>query len=1617
MKRFLAIIGLMMIAGVAIFGLRGTGERPAAVGVTEQPEAATSLAPVRTAPVSRDESAPPGTLRYLRLALETGGDTAEACLVFSAPLKADGSVRYEDYVAIKSDFRAGFRIDGKRLCLSGFPFGEDYNATLKAGLPGAAGETLAEPRQVVVGFGDRPSSVSLGSGFILPREVAEGLPVTTVNVSTVDLVIYRIGDRLLARMRADMVDERYVASYEMRDIARDEGRLVWSGTMPVEGPRNEAVVSLFPLSKSIGTPEPGAYLVVASKHDPLDKKDGYGERSSQWVVQSDLGLTSLTGGDGLTLVARSLATAKPVEGVRLVLVARNNDELAEAVTDADGIARFAQGLMRGTGGMAPVMVMAHAGTDFNFLDLRRPDFDLSDRGVEGRPPPGPVDAFLYTDRGIYRPGETVQLVALARDAQANALPDTRLVVKVTKPNGKEYRRFTLAGQAAGAAHLTLALPVAAGRGKWEATAHVDPEGEAVGRAGFDVQDFVPQKLALDIGERPEVLRPGDAFGIPIGARFLYGAVASSLGGEASLAVEPDPAPFPRHQGFRWGVEGESVTGRRDELAMADTDDKGRTLVKGVVPRDLKSSRPLRATVSIAVREPGGRATSDRFHIPVRTDEIALGIRPHFDGNVGDGKDAVFDVIAVNVAGELVDRRDVDYRLVQEKSSWQWYRSGSNWRYERASRDVELTSGTLLINAGQPARISHKAGWGSFRLEVHDRSSGVRTTMAFHGGWYGEASAERPDRLKIAADRQGYDAGETARLRIESEYAGEVLLVIANEKVHEVRNLSIPAGGGEIAVKMQEQWGAGAYALVTLYRPLSGKLGHAPVRAVGTAWLGLDPARRSLAVTIDSPASISPRTRIEVPVTVSGGGSGEAFVTLAAVDQGILQLTRFKSPAPQDHYLSKRRLGVGMRDDYGRLIRGISSQADGQGGDSFGGNGLDVVPTRTVALFSGLVPVNGGGDGGGRAVIPLDIPDFQGELRLMAVAFDKEKVGSAETRMIVRDPVVAELILPRFLAPGDQSRATVLLHNVEGDEGDYRVSVKAQDGIGGGMETRTIALAGGQREVFIVPLDATEAGIGSIVLKVEGPGDFSVTRLWPIQVRPPQLPVTREMVEAMPPGSETMLKAELLKDFLPGTGAVAVSLSRWQGMDVPGLLRWLDRYPHGCLEQTTSRALPLLYFNDVALLAGKAQDRDIDGRVQEAVERVLSMQGSEGGFKMWGPWGEDADPWLSVFAMDFLMRAAEKGHDVPQAPLALGRQWLKAEAIGDDRNDVRAYAWSLLARSGDGNASDLRYFHESRLPKSPMALAHLAAALDAVGERARGAAVFELAHDRVTGAKPAPQTSQYGSPLRDLFGVGAIMAQSGRSALLPALLTEAPVMDTRADHTTTQEKAWMLMAAAEMARNSGRMAVEVNGKPVGSGDPVSLAVSPIELKAGLTLRNRGEGDVFRVVSVEGVPAAPMPAEASGLTLSKRFQAMDGGAADLTNIRSNDRLVVVIEGTAEAKAKGDYAILDLLPAGWEIEGVLEGGEAGFGWLPPLSGTVLSEKRDDRFVAAMSLPTSRYVTREDLPRGGRWEEDWDFRVAYVVRAVTPGTFTLPAAVGEHMYLPKVKARTGMGQVVIGE
>ena len=1548
--------------------------------------------------------------------LEVSADEAPArvCLTFSDPLKSGRDIHFEDFVRFQPALRATATVNAKELCLSGLSHGVTYQLTLRQGLPGADGLSLKSDESKRVEVPDRSPSVAFkGQSFILARGDAGALPVLTVNLDSVGIKVYRVNERNLVSQIKEQVVGESLTSWRTEGLKANDGELIWEGKLAVRGERNKEGVTGLAVRQLIPQPKPGLYAVVAEPADiPEDAKPW--RKATQWLMISDIGLTTTRGADGVHVFARSLASAKPVAGLDLALLARNNAELGHAVTDAEGHAQFAAALTRGEGGQSPLLVTASAKDgDFAALNLTLAAFDLSDRGVGGRAAPGPLDAYLYSDRGVYRPGETVNLTALLRDDRTAAVDTFPLTLKVLRPSGTEYWSGTLKPAPVGGFTLPLALGRSAPLGGWTVQAFGDPKAAPIGTLTFQVEEFMPERLAVELSNALPVIEPGKPFEVGVAARFLYGPPAAGLGGTAEVALEEESDPYPQYKGYRFGLAQEQVTARVVELLPPTTDAEGKAKIAVELPPRPDTTKPLHAVIRVAVSEPGGRPSRKALTVPVRTQPYAIGIASRSGGNrVEEGAAAAFEVIAVDSLGQRLAKPGLRWELVAEHRDFQWYYEQGHYKYRVTQRDQSVRSGTLAVPAAGPAVQEVGAlPWGRYRLEVSDAATGVATSYRFTAGWEaGPSVGDTPDTVEVTADRASYKAGETAHIHIQPPFAGEALLTVATDRLHLTRALTVPAGGATVDIPVSADWGPGAYVTATLYRPPVHGKERMPVRAIGLVWLTLDPAARSLAVAIDLPEVVRPRQTLEVPVSATPGA--DAYVTLAAVDEGILQLTEFVSPDPAKHYFGKRALGLDIRDDYGRLIDTIDGPIGllRPGGDTGGlAGGLPKVPVIVVSLFQGPVKL----DAEGKARIKLEIPDFNGQLRLMAVAFDRGRVGAVSTKLIVRDPLVADAALPRFLSPGDDSRLTVNLHNVEAPAGRYRVSVAGQGPVRviQPEDGTVVELAHEQRRSLELPLTGDGAGLGGVVLTVAGPLDgppsVAVRQELGITVRPSRSVESDFITRQVPPGLDTTLDSALLAGYLPGTGGVAVSFSSGPPYDVAGLLAALDRYPYGCLEQVVSRALPLLAVTDVALALGAQRQSDdgIGARIDRAISQVLDKQRFDGGFGLWSA-GNEAAPWLTAYAMDFLTRARTAGHPVPDAPYLAGLTWLRQHAIEGGSEPAtlasRAYALYTLAEAGVLTAGPLRYFADAfatHLP-TPLAKGQIGAALAKLGDRDRAevafsAALSELARD--------PWEVDYGSTLRDAAALVSLATEAGMAGngRLPALLARMPANAASVRETNTQEQAWLVLAAQTLMRGAAPLALARDGAPLPKGDPVRLAPTEAELAAGIRIRNAGSQPVWQGVAVHGVPVVAKPAAREGLKVKRNFFWRDGTPVNLDLVKQNDVFVVVLEGEASTKLFHQAILTQPLAAGWELENksLGAGGVADLGWLTKLSEPAAAELRDDRYIAALNLTA-------DAPT---------FKLAFLVRAVTPGGYDLPGASIQDMYKPRFFARQATAHITV--
>ena len=795
--------------------------------------------------------------------------------------------------------------------------------------------------------------------------------------------------------------QRNLYSYSLDEIADQKGEKVWTGELKVEKELNQEITTAFPIMDAVPELEPGVYL-LAARPGNVPGND-YGERTTQWFIVSDLGLTAYSGTDGIHAYVNSLATTAPLDNVEIRLLARNNEVLATKKTDANGAVTFEPGLARGEGGLSPALLIASGdGGDYAFLNLKQSAFDLTDRGVAGRDVPQGLDAFVFTERGVYRTGETVYVTTLLRDAAGVAVPGVDLTMVVTRPDGVEYRRSVVPDQGIGGRSLDVPIISSAQTGTWRVAVYSDPKarrdrrGELPGRrlCAGSARIRSHHQGHLDLARaarRNPARRPLPLWRAGGGARHRRRGQYRQGRRAAGLSRAIRSASTPRSDEEEPGTE---------SIPLADlpqTDAAGKASFTVALDKVPASSKPLEANVVVRLAEPGGSAIERKLTLPIVPDRAddrrqAAVLRPiaqrqrhcqfrrrhgrarrQADGGHRPQMAAAQHRVEISVVSQ---RRLLELRADQGDASRR-RRHASMW------------------HPAKPGKISVPVTWGRYRLEVASPDpSGPETTIGFDSGWYAESSADTPDLLEIALDKPEYKPGDTMTVAVTARSAGKVTLSVIGDRLITQTTTEVEPGLVKLPLTVGEDWGTGAYVLATLRRPLDEAEKRMPGRAIGVQWFSVDKAAHTIGVALDLPALIRPETTLRVPVKLAGLGAGEeARIVVSAVDVGILNLTNYKVPAPDDYYLGQRKLSAEVRDLYGQLIDGMQG-TKGEirtGGDSGEGALQGSPPIQPpLAFYSGIVTV--GPDG--TAEVSFDIPAFSGTVRVMAVAWSKDKVGHA-----------------------------------------------------------------------------------------------------------------------------------------------------------------------------------------------------------------------------------------------------------------------------------------------------------------------------------------------------------------------------------------------------------------------------------------------------------------------------------------------------------------------------------------------------------------------------------------------------------------------------------------------
>ncbi len=1037
-----------------------------------------------------------------------------------------------------------------------------------------------------------------------------------------------------------------------------------------------------------------------------------------------------------------------------------------------------------------------------------------------------------------------------------------------------------------------------------------------------------------------------------------------------------------------------------------TDDKGQADVELKTEHLPDTSHPLEVALRATVNDVDGRPAQALATRALHTAARFIGVRRGFSQLV-DGATATFEAALVDGDGKPIGGEHLTWSLVKEDYTYGYFYRDGRWQSHASVVDTRVESGDVALDARGRGAISTRVGNGRWRMEVYDASGATASSVRFEAGWWASDLSEdrKPEVMPVTLDAKP-PAG-TVRVMVEPSFAGRVLVMLDGNGLHGVREINMPKGGAAVDFDAADVPTSGGYVLAIAVSPAGAVIPRLPVRAVGLAWVPGQAASHVLDVSVTAPAKVEPKTTLAVDVRAKGAAPGEeTYVTLAVVDEAVLRMTAFTTPDPADHYLGRREPEFELRDAYNALIdpEGNAGRLT-EGGDGKNANvdvgGLDVKTFKTVALFKAPVKL----DADGHATVAFAVPDFSGRLRVMATVWSGDRFGKAEQAVVVRPPLLAELTLPRFLAPGDTTRARIMLTDLEAPEGTYRVQITAKGAVSLDRADALFKDVKRDKRRFVdrTLTAAATPGTGHLHMVVTGENGATTERDFEIPVRTPNAFVTQRQIVEIPPGGSLTIDDALAGGLVAGTAKIDLTAATVPSIDVVGLLASLRQYPYGCAEQTISRAFPELF---VSRLGGKLPAPVGDAVTgQGAIQRLASLQSSDGSFGYWTSI-DTGNFWLTAYALDFMQHARAAGLSVPAHMESSAITWLAGRFASMELKPAdiagAAYASIVLSRANSLDLGQLRYVAarvKGNLP-SDIARAQLASALARVGERDMAATIVDAP---MTTRNPRVWLNDYGSPLRDQAMVLSLMAEE---KLVPRKTLFARALDlARATggkgYLSTQEEAWLLRAAFDL-KSTTPLDVVLDGKPNAKGEDSVHASFPVAATSAHVLANHGGEAVYASVATTGIPAGAQPAEANGFSIARTYYKLDGTAADLDDVHQNDELVIVLDGAMVEPIRRKVLAVDMLPAGLEPETVglaTDRDDGQFAWLKGLTEPTFFALRDDRYLAGVDL--QQYANK--------------FRFAYVVRAVSPGVFAAPGPQVEDMYAPAFHARGAAGALTV--
>lgn len=1449
---------------------------------------------------------------------------------------------------------------------------------------------------------EEPQIKLVSNGSILPSTGNMDLLFSSVGYAGARVRVRKIfTSNILQFLQYDSYEARYNL-YKVARVIADSTVVLGSTDAPhIRQVRNYAIS----LDELI-TPEPGAiYHVEIRGTDPLVEEDfwdsdtyfgdydTYDQRNT-FLLASDVALIAKCADNRWEVFATDILSGAPLKGVKVKLYDDVLQELSKGVTDKDGRVTFP------SEGGKYVLASSDKGSAYLALKYEK-SLSTSSFDVSGTYSSGGLKTFIFGERGVWRPGDTLHISAITM-SEGDELPIGHPVTaELRNPDGRVTRTVTVKNDGSHIYHFPFTTDADAPTGRWNVRVNIGPNSFS---KTVKIETIKPNKLDVNLSFDVPWISPSASSPGTVTVKWLYGAVGSGLKVNGDIDITNARTAFKGYEDYDFKDDTRSFSGQTLYYNDMMTDEEGKCYLGTGINFNLQSiPGMLNAAFTLRAFEPSGEFSTGWSSWKMSPFDQYVGMRTKEDETewgekyLKQGENHKFEVVTVGPDGKPVTVSDLHAEVYHVDWSW-WWNSSAQIASYMSGKSKELMYEKHFSTPGGTGSFTYNwedAPNGLYFVRVTDVKGGHASSMLcevydHYDGKNAESTAAT--RLSMSINKDKFKVGETAKITIPSSKGSRALVSIEKSgRILRSDWVNCSEGSTELTIPVNADMLPNAYAFVTLVQPHETTLNDAPIRLYGIQNINVEDPSSHLEPEIDIPDDIKPETTLKFKVKEKNGKAMSYIVAL--VDEGLLGLTSYSTPDAWSAFYAKEALRVRTWDLYDDVIGaygGRIEQLFAIGGDDEAEAVQQVKPQnanrfKSVVSYLGPFTLKAGKTG----THSVDVPQYIGALRAMVIATDGRAQGSSSKDVTVTKPVMVQATLPRALNTGETVKVPVTLLTMKKNVGNVKLSVATDDHMEiVGPSTMDVNSTSEGQEVYYFEVKVLDnIGVAHLKATAEAAGDKSVSSI-EIDVNNPNPEVTRSNTVLLAAGETKDLAVDLFGT--PGTNSAKVEFSSIPAIDLNRRLKYLIEYPYGCIEQTVSSAFPQLYLDKITTLTDKDRSRTLRN-IEATIRRLQSFRLSDGSMSYW-PGSSYASEFGSAYALHFLSEAEGQGFAVPADLKKELIQWLN-KMVSNSKNDyvARAYGVYALAAAGKPNRSAMNLLREKAKKELPNSAAWLLAAAYAVDGKK------SVSRELMTSLKYADGSySCYGSSDRNLAVALKTMMIIGNKEEAFKLAEEIANNLNNPDYwMSTQSTAWSLYAVSDYARaNAGGInaAYNVSGSQGKVTSERCFETRDLQIPVGtknlpLKITNNGSGNLYAVASVTGIPAASEEKAISNkLKMTVTYQDEKGNAIKVDTLSRGRQIVAKVVVTNISKsAVRDLALNHKFPSGWEIQNDrLYSSSVKYP-----AGVTYQDFRDDRVYSFFNLSAGSSVT-----------------IDVKLIASYPGHFYLPAVSCTAMYDDTVSA-----------